>query len=89
MSPTDEPSDNRFDEIVSALRRDGLDAHADGLHSLLHKTAWTTGSELLGELGLKLRAIEHENTGQLSADSRLRIKEANRIIKRTWPGLPW
>ena len=42
------------DLLIEELRTDGHKADADELHVLMHEMAWTTGSELLGELGLKL-----------------------------------
>ena len=39
------------DHLISLLQSAGLKADADKLHSLLHECAWTTGSELIEELG--------------------------------------
>jgi hypothetical protein len=40
-----------FDELIRRLRAEGHVAPADKLHRLPHEVAWTTGSELIGELG--------------------------------------
>jgi len=43
-----------FDELISMLRAEGHVQVAQRLHYLLHEIAWTTGSELMGELGLAI-----------------------------------
>jgi hypothetical protein len=40
-----------FDELIEQLRAAGHASTADKLNFMLHRVAWTTGSELLGELG--------------------------------------
>ncbi len=50
-----------FDELAASLRNDGLSDEADRLHVLLHEVAWTTGSEMLGELGQELKRIERKD----------------------------
>jgi hypothetical protein len=39
-----------FDELIEALRHDGLSGAAESL-TQLRGAAWTTSSEMLGELG--------------------------------------
>ena len=45
------------DALIRNLRVAGCDAGATRLHELLHETAFTTSSELLGELALALRGV--------------------------------
>ena len=54
MSSTPANSYAPFDELIASLRMDGLGPEADRLHELIYKVAWTTGSELLGEVGGEL-----------------------------------
>lgn len=77
-----------FDELIASLRRDGLSAEADRLHVLLHEVAWTTGSELLGELGQELKKIEQRGTAKPSGDTGEKITECFRMVFRVWPDFP-
>jgi hypothetical protein len=52
---------------------------------MIHQIAWTTGSELMGELGQTLKRIRKENLPRLSDDSREHIREAMEMGRRVWP----
>ncbi len=77
-----------FDELITSLRDDGLSTDADRLHVLLHEVAWTTGSELIGELGQALKKIEKEGSPTRSANSAQKIEECFRMVGRVWPDFP-
>ena len=77
-----------FDELTASLRNDGLSKEADRLHVLLHEVAWTTGSELLGELGQELKRIELEGSPKRSTKSLAKIEECFRMVVRVWPDFP-
>jgi hypothetical protein len=76
-----------FDKLIESLRNDGLFEEAYQLNDMLHNTAWTSGSELMGELGLLVKKISEENKRRLSDESRRRIGESLDMVKRVWPGL--
>ena len=40
-----------FDKLIAGLGKDGLLEEAGLLHQMIYQVAWTTGSELIGELG--------------------------------------
>ena len=42
---------DHVDTVTGALRSAGFAEAAARIHGLLHETAWTTGNELMGELG--------------------------------------
>jgi len=65
------------DLLIEDLRASGHKADADELHVLMHEMAWTTGSELLGELGLMLRKIKGRHTGLLHDRIVVCLKFAN------------
>ena len=48
------------DELIEMLRSGGFKAEARVLHDLLHETAWTTGTELIGEIGLTLAEMKRK-----------------------------
>jgi hypothetical protein len=75
-----------FDELIQQLRVEGHAEAADRLDSLLHHTAWTTGSELLGELGLAILAFKRQRP-TTSAVLRQHLKACLRAVRRAWPGL--
>ena len=49
-----------IDVIRDELKSRGFIGEADRLHTLVHQMAWTTSSELYGELSLALKRIRKE-----------------------------
>src|SRR5207248_8854141 len=47
-----------FRELIQELRREHFDEVAGRVDSILNHVAWTTGSELVGELGAAIRGFE-------------------------------
>lgn len=78
-----------FDNLIDSLRRQGLTDPANRLHSLLHETAWTTGSELLGELRNEIRKIWKQYKKELSAETKARMRICLRGINRVLPTTAW
>jgi len=54
MSSPTQISYDCFDELIAQLQADGYTGTAEKLDLMLHRIAWTTGSELLGELGAEI-----------------------------------
>ncbi len=77
-----------FEELIASLRADGLAGHADRLHRLLHGVAWTTGSELIGELGQALKDLARDHGNSFSDSTRVRMKAAFEMATRVWPDFP-
>jgi hypothetical protein len=77
-----------FDELIASLRNDGCADDADRMHILLHEVAWTTGSELIGELGQELKRIEQQGAHKRPAYTLDRIEECFRMVFRVWPDFP-
>jgi hypothetical protein len=59
-------------------------ASAARLHTLLHEVAWTTGSELTGELGLEVLRFER-GTPVVSADLRRLLDACMATVRQRWP----
>ena len=57
-----------IDLLGERLAAAGLSQDAQRLHYPVQKVAWTTGSELLGELGLELKRIQDLPDSHLPAD---------------------
>jgi len=77
-----------FDDLIGSLRADGFNQQADSLDYLLHKVAWTTGSELIGELGQKIKEIRKQDFCRLSAETKNNMKEGMDMVKIVWPDFP-
>jgi hypothetical protein len=75
-----------FDALIAQLRTEGHRDTADKLDHLLHKVAWTTGSELLGELGLAILTFDREASA-ISPDLRQAIASCMTLVRRSWPNI--
>ncbi|MDQ5979327.1 MAG: hypothetical protein QG602_2301 [Verrucomicrobiota bacterium] len=76
---------DRIDQLIAALRTDGLEEEAGTLHMLVHEMAWTTSSEFMGEIGKALQKIKSTRRGRLSATSKKAMSEVFAIVGRPWP----
>ncbi|MGE4159156.1 MAG: hypothetical protein AB7F75_08670 [Planctomycetota bacterium] len=78
----------RFDELIRLLRLEGHEGAAREFDMMIHHMAWTTGSEWVGELGLKLRAFR--KTGpRMSPALKKQFKICCRQCGLLWGWLPW
>ena len=77
-----------FDELIVSLRADGLGSQADLLHYLIYKVAWTTGSELIGELGQEMKKLEQEHRAMFSTGTAAKLDIAFDVVRRVWPDFP-
>lgn len=71
------------ESVLAALRSAGFSAQADRINDVLHETAWTTGNELLGELGLRFREVL-ETSGlpvSIAADLEDLVRQIGRVLK--------
>jgi hypothetical protein len=50
--------------------------------------AWTTGSELIGELGLALKRIGREHASDLTETCNACLRKSMEMVKRVWPNFP-
>ena len=74
-----------IDAITEKLRGRGFTSDADRLHALVHKTAWTTSTEVFGELRSALKEIPSHRPdfdSNLSADIQFAIKTINKALRR-------
>jgi hypothetical protein len=72
------------DSLIERLKGLHLIAPARELHAILHEGAWTTSSELLGELRLALVKIRAEHGCQLPSDVKQDVVACIRIINDVW-----
>ncbi len=84
MSPGDNSGYESFDRLITRLKAEGYPADAHRLHVVLHETAWTISSELLGELGREIVAIQHSGPA-CSTELYRELDDCLGIIRRAWP----
>lgn len=73
------------DSIGDKLRRSEFAEDAARLHELVHEIAWTTSSEIFGELRLALKKIRKQRAGlpfDLSSDIRYAIRSIDKLSRR-------
>ena len=75
------------DLLGTRLSEEGLAEHSRELHVLIHEVAWTTGSELLGELGAELKRIQELHEPHLPADVSEAIARSLGFVRQYWPDL--
>jgi hypothetical protein len=75
-----------FEELISLLRAEGHGHFAKRLHVLLHEVAWTTGSELMGELGLEILKFQHGDASVSPALKEL-LRSCMAAVKQVWPNM--
>lgn len=83
MSVPAQNSYDCFEELITQLRAAGHARSADILHHRQHVVAWTTGSELLGELGAVM--IRFQRSGQsMSGERQQSLSRSLDMVRRVW-----
>lgn len=80
MDSAQRTNQDYFEELLVQLRTEGHTQAAEQLDSVLHHTAYTTGSELLGEVGRALRAFERTRPA-LSRPLRHLLRTCQRLAR--------
>jgi hypothetical protein len=73
-----------LDDLGQRLRESGASDAADQLHTILHESAWTTSSELLGEIKLTLAGVRREKKGNLPSAILKDIDAFIAFIDKAW-----
>lgn len=74
-----------FESIVDRLKKDGLPDQANRFDELLHHVAWTTGTEMIGELGLEMKRMWPMVKACGSNETKEDFRSAARIVRKSWP----
>ena len=74
--------------LIACLKNDDLNKEAELLQRMIYEISWTTGSELIGELGQEIKRILKEREESLSHDTKNKIGKAMTMVKRVWPDFP-
>ena len=75
-----------FRRLIQRLRDEHFEEVAECLGVLLNRMAWTTSSELIGELGLAIRAFERTRP-LVTSSLRASLKECKKMVRGVWPVL--
>jgi len=86
MSSSTQISYDCFDEFIAQLRTAGHASTADKLDFILHRVAWTTGSELLGELGAEILRFQ-QSTPSASGAVQKSLNRSLDMVRRVWPDI--
>ena len=85
--PEEDDLYTRTDWLAQQLKRAGLPDVAERLSHLLHGVAWTTSSELIGELGQALLVVRRLHGAELPPDVATHLDAAIAAARRVWPDL--
>jgi len=86
MSPTSQPGYECFEELILRLRVAAHSATADKLDFILHRVAWTTGSELIGELGSEILAFQR-SVADVSVELQRELSDCMTAVRKVWPDI--
>jgi hypothetical protein len=75
-----------FEELIQQLRVEGHVEAAAKLHRLLHEVAWTSSSELMGELGLSVLAFDR-TAPRIGTELRHLVDRCMRSVRQVWPDI--
>ena len=73
-----------FRELVRVLRDEDFGVTAARLDTIL-RAAWTTSSELLGELGQEILAFQRCGYEPFSPELRRSLDASLSVVRRVWP----
>ena len=75
-----------FRELIAQLRAAGHSSTADRLDLMINRVAWTSGSELLAELGVEILQFQR-STRSHSEPLRESLNRSLEMVQRVWPDL--
>ncbi|MHC4405563.1 MAG: hypothetical protein ACYTG0_38445 [Planctomycetota bacterium] len=88
--PDFESNDQFYDFVrrfSDKLREANLEIEAKKLRHLLDEVAWTTCSELFGELGRLFLDLERDSAADLTPVLRSDLQRCLEAVRRVWPDL--
>lgn len=74
-----------LDKAVEVLRASGFYAEANALNTVAHYVAYTTSSEMTGEIGKKIRELQRSLGSRIPAQAAASLEEALSEIRKIWP----
>ena len=78
---------SELDAVIGNLRECGHAGKAEELRGIVHETAWTTSSEMLGEIGLCLLRIQQSLGRKPAAEVSKGLARCLKAVRKTWPDI--
>ena len=72
---------------IDGLRAAGLDEDAAKLRDLAFETAWTSSSEMIGEIGLAILGVQQRARGRLPKEVAKSLDSCMHHVKQVWPDI--
>ncbi len=76
-----------LDDLISKLRACGYPGKAEELRGIVHETAWTSSSEMLGEIGLCILRIQQGLGRKPPAELNEGLSRCLKVVRKTWPDI--
>ncbi len=83
---------NKNDTLLEAVERAirsldecGCADEATRLRELVHEGAWSSSSEMIGDIGLAILAIRDSATDRLSDEAASTLDRCMDMVRRVWP----
>jgi hypothetical protein len=73
-----------IDRFVNDLKQNGFSEASRRLHEILHEMAWTTSSEVLGEIQIVLLELKRKEGGRLAQSTLADILLGLETIDEYW-----
>ncbi len=73
------------DGAIRSLDECGCADEAARLRELVHETAWSSSSEMIGDIGLAILGIRESAADRLSDEATRTLDRCMDIVKRVWP----
>ena len=78
---------HELDAVIDKLRECGNAARAEELRGIVHETAWSSGSEMLGEIGLCILRIQQSLGREPPAEVSEGLARCLKVVRKTWPDI--
>jgi hypothetical protein len=75
-----------FRQLVERMREEGFSISAMAIDQPL-TSAWTTSSELIGELGIRILAFERQESSPFSEQLRQLLDQSMARVRSVWPDI--
>ncbi len=83
--------DDTFPDVLSmaigGLRAAGFGEDARSLQEIAFETAWTSSSEMVGEIGLAILRIQQRVGGRVPKEVAKSLEFCLRHVRQVWPGI--
>ncbi len=73
------------DGAIRSLDECGCADEAARLRELVHETAWSSSSEMIGDIGLAILGIRDSAGDRLSDDAASLLDRCMEMVRRVWP----